>query len=53
MMSVKKQFPSLCKLYSFSEEIPEEFLDETDADSYFYHNIFDISQFQHRIEQVS
>ena len=31
-MSVKKQkqIPSLCKLYSFYEEIPEEFLDETD-----------------------
>ena len=40
-MSVKKQFPSLCKLYSFYEEIPEEFLDETDVDSYFHHNIFD------------
>ena len=52
-MSVKKQIPSLCKLYSFYEEIPEEFLDETDVDSYFYHNIFDISQSQHRIGQVS
>ena len=52
-MSVKKQFPSLCKLYSFNEEIPEEFLDETDVDSYFYHNIFDISQSQHRIVRVS
>ena len=52
-MSVKKQIPSLCKLYSFYEEIPEEFLDETDVDSYFYHNIFDISQAQHRIVRVS
>ena len=34
-MSVKKQFSSLCKLYSFYEEIPEEFLDETNVDSYF------------------
>ena len=34
-MSVKKQIPSLCKLYSFYEEKPEEFLDETDVDSYF------------------
>ena len=48
-MSVRKQIPSLCKPYSFYEEIPEEFLDETDVDSYFYHNIFDISQSQHRI----
>ena len=51
-MSVKKQIPSLCKLYSFYEEIPEEFLDETDVDSCFY-NIFDISQSQHRIVRVS
>ena len=43
-MSVKKLIPSLCKLYSFYEEIPQEFLDETDVDSFFYHNIFDISQ---------
>ena len=52
-MSVIKQIPSLCKLYSFYEEIPEEFLDETDVDSYFYHNILDISQSQHRIVRVS
>ena len=52
-MSVKKQVHSLSKLYSFYEEIPEEFLDETDVDSYFYHNIFDISQSQHRIVRVS
>ena len=52
-MSVKKQIPRLCKLYSFYEEIPEEFLDETDVDSYFYHNIFDISQSQHQIVRVS
>ena len=52
-MSVKKQIPSLCKLYSFYEELPEEFLDKTDVDSYFYLNIFDISQSQHRIVWVS
>ena len=34
-MSVKKQIPSLCKYYSFYKEIPEEFLDETDEDSFF------------------
>ena len=43
-MSVKKQIPSLCKLYSFYEDKPEEFLDETVVDNFFYHNIFDISQ---------
>ena len=52
-MSVRKQIPSLCKLYSFYEEIPEEFLDETDVHSYFYHNIFDISQYQNRTVRVS
>ena len=52
-MSVKKQISSLCILYSFYEEKPEEFLDESDADSYIYHNNFDISQSQHRIVRVS
>ena len=52
-MSVKKQIPSVCKLYSFYKEIPQEFLDETDVDSYFYHNIFDIYQSQQRIVRVS
>ena len=52
-MSVKDQIPSLCKLYSFHEETPEESLDDTDVESYFYHNIFDISQSQHRIVRVS
>ena len=32
-MSTKKQISRLCKLYSVYEEIPEEFLDETDVDS--------------------
>ena len=35
-MSTKKQISSWCKLYSVYEEIPEEFLDETDVDSYFF-----------------
>ena len=48
-MCVKNQIPSLCKLYSFYEEIPEELLDGTDVDSYLYHNIFDFFQSQHRI----
>ena len=52
-MSVKKQIPSLCKLYSFYEGIPEEFLDETDVNRFFYHNIFDISQSQHQVLRVS
>ena len=52
-MSTKKQFSSLWKLYSVYTEIPKEFLDETDVDSYFYHNILEISQSHHRIVQVS
>ena len=43
-MPVKKQIPSLCKLYAISEELPAEFLDETDVDKCFYHNIFAVSQ---------
>ena len=48
-MSVKKQIPSFCKLYPFNEGISADFLDETDVDSYFYLNIFDICQSQHRM----
>ena len=52
-MSTKKQLSSLCKLYSVYEEIPEEFLDETDVDSNFYHNFLDISQSHQRIVRLS
>ena len=48
-----KQISSLCKLYSVYEEIPEEFLDETDVDSYCFHNILDISQSHNPIVRVS
>ena len=51
--STKKQISSLCKLYSIYEEISEEFLDETDVDSYFYHNVLDILEPHHRIVRVS
>ena len=43
----------MCKLYSIYEEIPEEFLDETDVGSYFYHNILEISQSHNQIVRVS
>ena len=43
----------MCKLYSLYEEIPEEFLDRTDVNSYFYHNILSISQSYNRIVRVS
>ena len=52
-MSTKKQICNLCKLYSIYEEVPEEFLDETDVAGYFHHNILDISQSNHRINRVS
>ena len=52
-MSIKKQFSSLCKLYSVYEAIPEEFLDETNINSYFYHIILDISQSDQRKVWVS
>ena len=52
-MSTKNQYSSLCKLFSKYEEIPEEFLDETDVDSYFFHNILDNSQSHNRLVRVS
>ena len=52
-MSTKKQISSLCKLHSVYEEKPEEFLDETVVDRYFYRNILDISQSHHRKLRVS
>ena len=51
-MSVKKQIPSLRKLYTIYEEVPESFLDETDVDDYFYHNILDIALIDNRIVRV-
>ena len=52
-MSTKKQIFSLCKLYSVHEEKPEEILDETDVDSYFHHNILEISQSHPRIVRIT
>ena len=52
-MSTKKQISGLCKLYSIYEETPEEILDGTVVDSYFYNNVLDISQSHHRIVRVS
>ena len=52
-MNFKEQIPSLSKFHSFYEEKPEEFLDETDIGCYSQINIFDISQSQQRIVQVS
>ena len=51
-MSTKKQISSLCKIYSVYEEKPEETSEETDVDSYFFHNILDISESHHRTVRV-
>ena len=51
-MSVKKQISSLGKLYTIYEEVPGRFLDETDVDCYFYHNILDIALIDNRIARV-
>ena len=40
-------------MYTIYEEVPESFLDETDVDSYFYHNIWDIALIDNRIVRVS
>ena len=42
-MFIKKQNPSSSKLYATYEEVPKSFSDETDVDSYFYHNIVEIA----------
>ena len=52
-MSLKKQIPSLSKLYTIYKEVPESFLDETDVDSSFYHDNLDIALNDNRIMQVS
>ena len=48
-MSTEKQNLSFFKLYSFYKGIPEEFLINTNVVSYFYRNVFDISESQHRV----
>ena len=52
-MSLKKQIPSISKLYTIYEEVPGNFLDETDVGSYFYHNILDIALIDNRFVRVS
>ena len=52
-MSIKKQIPSLSKLFTIYEEVPESFLDETDVDGYFYHNILDIALIDNPMVRVS
>ena len=47
-MSLKKQIPSVSKLYTLYEVVPENFLDETNVDSFFI-NILDIALIDNRI----
>ena len=52
-MSIKKQIPSLSKLYTIYKKVPESFLDETDVDSYFYRKILDIALIDNPIVRAS
>ena len=52
-MSIKKQILRLSKLYTIYEEVIDSLLDETDVDSYFYHNILDLALIDNRIVRVS
>ena len=52
-MSIRKQIPSLRKLFTTYQEVPENFLDETDIDKNFHHNIFDIALIDKPIVRVS
>ena len=52
-MCVKKQIPSLSKLHTIYEVVPEKFWDETYVDSYFYDNILDIALIGIRNVRVS
>ena len=48
----KSNFPACANFIQY-EEVPEEFVDETDVDSYFFHNTLDNSQSHNRIVRVS
>ena len=52
-MSVKRQTPSLSKLYRIYEEVSESYFDETDVDNYFYHIILAIALVVNRIVRIS
>ena len=52
-MPIKNQLPTLSKLYSIYEEIPEDLLDEADIDSYFYHAILNITKKENRLVRLS
>ena len=52
-MPIKNQLPTLSKLYSIYEEIPEDLLDETDIDSYFYNSILSITRKENHLVRFS
>ena len=52
-MSIKQQLLSISLLYSIYEDVPEQTLDEADVDSYFYHNILDVTKTDNRLVRVS
>ena len=52
-MPIKNQLPTLSKLYSIYEEIPEDLLDEADIDSCFYHSILNITKKENRLVRLS
>ena len=53
-MSTKQKCPACANFIQYVyEEKAEAFMDETDVDSYFYHNIWDNSQSHHQIVPVS
>ena len=52
-MPIKNQLPTLFKHYSIYKEIPEDLLDETDIDSYFYHSISNITKKQNNLVRLS
>ena len=52
-MPIKNQLPTLSKLYSIYDEIPEDLLDEADIDSYFYHSILNITKKESRLVRLS
>ena len=52
-MPVKQQLSSVSLLYSHYEDIPDQTLDEADVESYFYHNILDVTKTETRLVRVS
>ena len=52
-MPIKNQLPTLSKLYSIYEEIPEDLLDEADIDSCSYHSILNITKKENRLVRLS